>query len=110
VNPKVSKLNSLNFLIEDFFSISPPVSLVPVWFTLSFEYFPRIFEKIEVALMLQSGAPWEMIHEKPEANNLVALSLQVANVLMFCQILTNDKPVLQSGRVVNVITTPRNYA
>jgi hypothetical protein len=54
----------------------PPVSLIPV-VHLDLKIFPRIFEKFETVLMRYFGAGGKRIHEekKPEAKNLVTLSL-----------------------------------
>jgi hypothetical protein len=51
-----------SFLIEDFFHL-PPVSRTPV-VHLELRISPQIFEKIETALMLYSGAWGKPIHEK----------------------------------------------
>jgi hypothetical protein len=62
-------------MIEDFLHL-PPVSLTPVA-NLELRISPRIFEKkIEMTLMVYSGAWGKLIHEKkPDVENLVTLSL-----------------------------------
>ncbi len=52
----------------------PPVSLIPVVHH-ALPISPRILEKFEMVLMEYSGAGGKLIHEKPEAKNLVTLSL-----------------------------------
>jgi hypothetical protein len=42
---------------------------------LSCEYLSEFSKNFEKALMENSGARWKLIHEKPEVENLEALSL-----------------------------------
>jgi hypothetical protein len=58
----------------DFFHLSP-VSITPV-VHLVLRISPRIFEKIEMALIGYPRARGKLIHKKTEVENLVALSLQ----------------------------------
>jgi hypothetical protein len=53
---------------------APPVSLMPV-VHLDLRISPQIFEKNRMTLTLFLGAWGKMIHGKPEAKNLVTLSL-----------------------------------
>jgi hypothetical protein len=62
------------FMIEDFFHL-PLVSMTPV-VHLELRISPRIWEKFETAPVILSRAWGKRIHEKkPEAKNLVTLSL-----------------------------------
>jgi hypothetical protein len=56
----------------------PPVSLI-LWCTLIYEYLSEFSKEFEMTLMLLSGAWGKMIQEKPEAKNLVTLSLYDIN-------------------------------
>jgi hypothetical protein len=50
------------FLIEDFFTFAPVSTTLVVH--LGLRIAPRIFEKIEIALMVYSGAWEKLIYEK----------------------------------------------
>jgi hypothetical protein len=56
------------FLIEDFFHL-PPVVHLELGISQEFS------KKIEMTLMVYSGAWGKLIHKKPEVENLVELSL-----------------------------------
>jgi hypothetical protein len=52
----------------------PPLSLIPAAI-LSCEYLREFSKKFETVLIGYSGAGGKLIHKKPEAKNLVTLSL-----------------------------------
>jgi hypothetical protein len=61
-------------MIEDFFHL-PTLSTTPM-VHLELRISPQILKKLEMALMVYSGAWEKLIHEKkPEVENLVTLSL-----------------------------------
>jgi hypothetical protein len=55
-------------MIEDFLHL-PPVSLTPVA-NLELRISPRIFEKIQMTLMVYSGAWGKLIHEKNQKSKI----------------------------------------
>ncbi len=69
-----NKINKI-FQIEDFFSFVTSVSDTG-GSTLSCEYLRDFWKKLEMVIMGYSGAGGKLIHKKkPEAKNLVTLSL-----------------------------------